>query len=62
MSWAALAQSGHAFRKFPVVRWETRFWHQNDTIWQSLGTIGSSYRRDVGGLRYDLTTRGPTCA
>ncbi len=57
-SWAAYAQVGHAFGKFtPYVRWETALLDQNDNYFGNLsGPIGSSYRRDVGGLRYDLTS------
>jgi hypothetical protein len=39
------------------VRWETALLDQNDNYFGNLsGPIGSSYRRDVGGLRYDLTS------
>jgi hypothetical protein len=57
-SWAAYAQVGHAFGKFtPYVRWETALLDQSDNFFGNLApAIGSSYRRDVGGLRYDLTS------
>jgi hypothetical protein len=57
-SWAAYAQVGHAFGKFtPYVRWETALLDQADNYFGNLApAIGSSYRRDAGGLRYDLTS------
>lgn len=57
-SWASYAQIGHAFGKFtPYVRWEAALLDQRDNYFAKLaGPIGSSYRRDVGGLRYDLTS------
>jgi len=57
-SWAGYAQVGHAFGKFtPYARWETALLDQNDNFFGNLaGPIGSSYRRDAGGLRYDLTS------
>jgi len=57
-SWAAYAQVGRAFGQFtPYVRWEAAILDQNDNFFGNLAApIGSSYRRDVGGLRYDLTS------
>ncbi|HUD27114.1 MAG TPA: hypothetical protein VMQ45_15630 [Burkholderiaceae bacterium] len=57
-SWAAYAQVGHAFGRFtPYARWETALLDQSDNFFGTLApAIGASYRRDVGGLRYDLTS------
>jgi outer membrane murein-binding lipoprotein Lpp len=57
-SWASYAQVGHAFGKFtPYVRWETALFDQADNYFGNLAApIGSSYRRYVAGLRYDLTS------
>jgi hypothetical protein len=57
-SWAAYAQVGHAFGKFtPYVRWESALTDPSDNYFGNLAApIGASYRRDTGGLRYDLTS------
>jgi hypothetical protein len=57
-SWAAYAQVGHAFGRFtPYARWETALLDQADNYFGTLApAIGASYRRDVGGLRFDLTS------
>jgi len=57
-SWAAYAQVGRTFGKFtPYARWETALLDQSDNYFGNLSApIGSSYRRDTGGLRYDLTS------
>jgi len=57
-SWAAYVQVGHAFGSFtPYVRWESALLDQNDNYFGNLApAIGASYRRDTGGLRYDLTS------
>jgi len=51
-------QVGHAFGSFtPYVRWESALLDQNDNYFGNLApAIGASYRRDTGGLRYDLTS------
>jgi hypothetical protein len=57
-SWAAYAQVGRAFGKYtPYVRWEKARLDQGDNYFANLAApIGASYRRDAGGLRYDLTS------
>jgi hypothetical protein len=55
-SWAAYAQVGHAFGRFtPYVRWEAALTDPADNYFGNLAApIGASYRRDTGGIRYDL--------
>jgi hypothetical protein len=56
-SWAYYLQAGRTFGSFtPYTRWESAHLNQNDNYFAALAPgIGSSYWRDVVGLRYDLT-------